>query len=86
MLYPGVLKEFSKKIGHDLIILPSSVHEVLLLPYDSTYSFQEMADMVKDVNEKCVPVEEQLSNQVYYYSSTQDSIFLGGDSASRILS
>ena len=61
-------------------------YEVLLLPYDSTYSFQEMADMVKDVNEKCVPVEEQLSNQVYYYSSTQDSIFLGGDSASRILS
>ena len=86
MLYPGVLKEFSKKIGHDLIILPSSVHEVLLLPYDSTYSFQEMADMVTDVNEKCVPVEEQLSNQVYYYSSTQDSIFLGGDPASRILS
>ena len=86
MLYPGVLKEFSKKIGHDLIILPSSVHEVLLLPYDSTYSFQEMADMVTDVNEKCVPVEEQLSNQVYYYSSAQDSIFLGVDPASRILS
>ena len=86
MLYPGVLKEFSKKIGHDLIILPSSVHEVLLLPYYSTYSFQEMADMVTDVNEKCVPVEEQLSNQVYYYSSAQDSIFLGGDPASRILS
>ena len=42
--------------------------------------------MVTDVNEKCVPVEEQLSNQVYYYSSTQDSIFLGGDPASRILS
>ena len=50
------------------------------------YDVQCDAVMVKDVNEKCVPVEEQLSNQVYYYSSTQDSIFLGGDSASRILS
>ena len=50
------------------------------------YDVQCDAVMVKDVNEKCVPVEEQLSNQVYYYSSAQDSIFLGGDPASRILS
>ena len=86
MLYPGVLKDFSSKIGNDLIILPSSIHELLLLPYDSAYSFQEMTAMVKEVNEKCVPVEERLSNQVYYYSCAQDSIFLGGDPASRILS
>ena len=64
----------------------AAVMPLFVVGISMVHYHQEMADMVKDVNEKCVPVEEQLSNQVYYYSSAQDSIFLGGDPASRILS
>ena len=34
-LYPGVLKATAKRFGKDLIILPSSVHEVILIPQDN---------------------------------------------------
>ena len=33
MLYPQVLKNFAEGVERDLIILPSSIHEVLLLPF-----------------------------------------------------
>ena len=32
LLYPQVLKNFAEEAGRDIIILPSSIHEVLLLP------------------------------------------------------
>ena len=33
MLYEGVLERFSARVGADLYILPSSIHEVILLPF-----------------------------------------------------
>lgn len=82
ILYPHVLQDFSRQLKQDLVILPSSIHEVLLLPYDENVSLDELSDMVKQVNQAEVPVEDQLSDHVYYYSCESDQVLILQDSAS----
>ena len=43
ILYEDVLKNFADGVEKNLIILPSSIHEVLLLPDDGDISYEEMS-------------------------------------------
>ena len=68
MIYRDVLKDFADRIQADLILLPSSVHEVLLTPNLPETSYEALSSMVTSINQKEVSLEEQLSNQVYLFS------------------
>ena len=68
ILYEDVLKNFADGVEKNLIILPSSIHEVLLLPDDGDISYEEMSRLVTHINRSEVPEEDRLSNQVYLYS------------------
>lgn len=68
LLYPEVLEEFSKRLGADLYIFPSSIHEVILVPAVHLDAGRQYADMVKEINDTQVAPEEVLSDHVYYYS------------------
>lgn len=74
MIYPGVLKEISKKFDDDLFILPSSIHEVLLIRADNHLSAEELSDIVIDINEKYVQSQDVLSDHIYYYDRIRDNI------------
>lgn len=76
ILYDSLLKEMSKVLGHDLLILPSSVHEVLVMAYDKTMDFLSIRDMVEHINEVEVPVCDVLSNQIYRYNREKDQVSL----------
>lgn len=67
MFYPGVLDDISKQIGKDLIILPSSVNEVIILPKEENMNAEELRNMVNEVNMTQVEPQEVLSNNVYEY-------------------
>ncbi len=76
-LYPGVLKHVSKKLNDNLIIIPSSIHEVIVLPGSSDVVDNErLISMVKEVNSTVVSEEEILSDNIYYYDSILDTISL----------
>ena len=65
----GVLRETAKMMESDLWILPSSVHEVILLPVCWTENCaQGLADIVKEINDTQLEPQEILSYHVYYYS------------------
>lgn len=69
MLYDNIIQNFAEFIGDDLYILPSSIHDVLLLPKSSEHCYHdELLDIVREVNESEVLPEEVLSNNVYFYS------------------
>lgn len=68
ILYHNLLKDFANRIESDLFILPSSVHEVLIIPAMHNDSYQELSDMVKEVNSSQLTSEEILSDHVYYFS------------------
>ena len=63
-----ILKELSDLFEKDLIILPSSIHEVILIPAYDHDSYDELTSMVKEVNSTQLSKEEILSDHVYFYS------------------
>lgn len=67
MLYPGVLADFAAEKEKNLIIIPSSVHEVLLVPVEDASQKEWFDGMVQEANELHVEPEEVLSEHVYYY-------------------
>lgn len=74
MLYQNALRDFAAHICQDLIILPSSVHEVLLTPVSQNVCYEELSQIVTSINHQDVPLEDQLSNQVYRYTRHDDRI------------
>ncbi len=74
MLYPDVLKIFGEKLGRDFYILPSSVHELVLVPQDESISKEALWEIVTDINRTQVAQEEILADSVYYYSRKKKRI------------
>lgn len=67
MIYPDTLKNFAEFLDSDLIVLPSSIHEVLLTPDHPEASYEELSELVTNINQSEVPAEDRLSNQIYTY-------------------
>ena len=67
LLYENLLKNFCELRQSDFFILPSSIHEILLIPCNSGFIEEELKEMVREVNRTQVPEEDILSNEVYIY-------------------
>ncbi|MCM1416319.1 MAG: DUF5688 family protein [bacterium] len=67
MLYSEQMEELAETFSCDLLILPSSVHEVLLLPDDHCQEYDFYRQMVSEVNRTQVEAEEVLSYGLYRY-------------------
>lgn len=66
---------FQKVIGtNNFYILPSSVHELILVKDDSGCDMQELNAMVRCVNEEQVDIDERLSDHAYYYDWKQNRV------------
>lgn len=74
MLYPGVLEEIAKKERRNLYILPSSVHEVIILPETGRETADVLREMVCEVNRTQVAPEEVLSDNLYYFDLMEKKI------------
>jgi hypothetical protein len=70
MLYDGVLEEMSTIIGGSFFIIPSSVHEIIMLKDTGKECAEDLHLMIKDVNGKHLLEEEVLSDYPYYYDHT----------------
>ncbi len=76
ILYKNVLKDFAEAEKTDLVILPCSVHETLLIPYDGEADMKDFKEMVMHINRTEVPKDEVLSDSVYLYKRESDKIYL----------
>ena len=74
MLYQDMLKDFSEMMESDLVILPSSVHEMLLLPYPIVHDMNEVKKTIAHINRTEVPVMDVLSDNVYLYDRKKNTI------------
>lgn len=75
IFYSEALSELADKLGTDLYILPSSIHEVIAIPVNSLAP-KELEEMVGEVNETQLMPEEILSNHVYRYNADTKEIKL----------
>lgn len=69
LLSNSTLQKISDELGSDLIILPSSVNEVIIMKRDDkSYDMEMMLQMVRDVNEAVVSADEKLTDNCYMFS------------------
>ena len=68
ILYDNLLLNFANRLGCDLFILPSSIHEVLLIPANGQTETKDLSEVVREVNSCQLSREEILSDHVYYFS------------------
>ena len=60
------LRTFAQTYGtNTLFVLPSSIHEMMIAPYDSSLDLDELSVMVKEINETQVAPEERLTDRAY---------------------
>lgn len=72
--YPELLKEIYDIFEDNVIIIPSSVHEVLIIPEKNIpegYSLHYLSDMVKCVNKTDLTNDIILSDHVYRFNGTE---------------
>lgn len=74
ILYEGFLKHFAEEQKEDIIILPSSVHETLLIRDRGNLKYEELKEMVFQINLTEVLEEDVLSNCIYCYELETDKI------------
>lgn len=69
--YPNFMEDAAKKLGGDFFVLPSSVHEVLLVKDNGETNAKELENIVKNVNASEVEPAERLTDHVYHYDSKE---------------
>ena len=75
-LYPDILKEVHKKLQTVFFVLPSSIHECIIMPDVGSVTAQSLRSLVTEMNEQFLDAGEVLSNQVYRYDDAANRLTL----------
>lgn len=67
LFYTDAASGFSKDMGCNIYVLPSSIHEVLLVPENPLVNPQQLREIVREANQKVVLKDEVLSDNIYIY-------------------
>jgi len=68
ILYQNIMYEFAETVGKDFYVIPSSIHELILVPVLGNEKNLNLNNMVEEVNQTQVDAEEVLADHAYYYS------------------
>ncbi len=77
ILYPGLLKGIADDHECDLFIIPSSVHECIIIP-DAAFAMDtdSMREIIREVNRTALAEEDILSDNLYMYDRENDRFFI----------
>lgn len=67
ILYPQCLKKIGDYLKDDFYMIPSSIHEVIIVPKQFAIEESIFSEMIQHVNEDQLEPDEILSDHVYYY-------------------
>lgn len=68
------LRMVADKVGDRFVVLPSSVHETIVMPPRNETEYDWLAEMVREVNDTEVDIEERLSYHVYVYGRDEEAL------------
>ena len=69
LFYPGTMQLVASEFGGSYYILPSSIHEVMLIPGDGDMDVEFLLSMVTSINKDGLLPEDKLTDSVYYYDA-----------------
>lgn len=72
--YQDFMDQAAEKLGGNFFVLPSSIHEILLVKDEGQTNFHDLEAMVQEVNATQVSPEERLTDSVYHYDA-KDHVF-----------
>ena len=64
-----------EQVGEEFFVLPSSLHELLIVPKEDGMTVSDLENMVREVNATQVAPEEKLSDHVYQYDANEKELF-----------
>ena len=76
ILYDSILSSIGERIQDSFFILPSSVHECIIVPAEVRASKTDLESMVCEINRTQVLPEEVLSDTVYFYERKNHKLSL----------
>ena len=76
--YPDILEHISDYLKEDYCILPSSIHELIIIPKSKIEDISSVIEMVREVNDTQVALEEILSYNIYLYNSKDKYLTMQG--------
>lgn len=71
---PKVMQNCFRQLGEDYYVLPSSIHEVVLLKKSMATTREELDALIQEVNATCVSQEDYLSDHAYLYCSESGTL------------
>lgn len=75
LLNEGVMDRIAQEVGSDFYILPSSVHETLIVPKTTDMELRDLEAMVVEVNDTQVSQQDRLSDHVYAYDYDNHELY-----------
>lgn len=75
--YQNFMEQAADRVGGSFFILPSSLHEVLLVRDNGDFNLESLKEMVRDVNATQVAPEDKLTDSVYHYDAQAKIFELG---------
>lgn len=82
MLFTDEIDKVAEKFDSDIYIIPSSIHELLVLPVNSEFEPKELEFMVREVNGSVVTEQEILSDHLYKFDRKTREVTLCNDDLS----
>lgn len=76
ILYPELLSVIAERFNSDLYILPSSIHECIIMPVSGLYTQESLSQMVYEINKREVEDVEILSDHAYFYNRELNEIHI----------
>ena len=76
ILLKSVYEEIAAILGPKFIVLPSSIHECLVVAYNQEENLSTFTEMVKSVNITHVQPDEKLADQAYLYDGDHFSAII----------
>ena len=78
LAYENFMEKASERVGGEsFFILPSSIHELLIVPDNGIMDLRHLESMVREVNATTVDPSEKLTDNVYHYDAKEKVFELG---------
>lgn len=71
LAYQDFMDQAAERVGGDFFVLPSSIHEVMLVPDNGVMQYKDLLEMVRDANATLVAPSDRLTDSVYHYDSKE---------------
>lgn len=77
ILYDKLLPQISREFNSSFYLLPSSLHEMILVPSENSHELDFFSAMVQDVNQNHVDPVDVLSDHAYYFNQSSQTLSQG---------